>query len=79
MIILGLALLGFGLFTTFLSVDPLDFALSLMRVVLSCLVIFYAKFQEQGLLETAVLIFGTLLLTLFGMMRKEVQSRHDES
>jgi hypothetical protein len=79
MIILGLVLLSVSLFTVFQSEDGLDFSRALLRVLLSCLVLVYAKFEEQRFLETVVLFFGFFLLGLFAIMRKEVQVNHDES
>ncbi len=48
MIILGLVLLSVSLFTVFQSEDGLDFSRALLRVLLSCLILFFAKFYFSG-------------------------------
>ncbi len=74
----GLVLLALSLYTAFMSDDLIDFGLSVLRVTLSILLIMVIRFDDQGVLEAAVLFFSTLLLSFFALMRIEVQV-HDQS
>jgi hypothetical protein len=79
MMFAGIFLLALSLYTLFNSADALDFSKALIRVLLSVLVIVFDRFEDQGVLETAVLFYSTLILVLLAFLRKEVQADHDPS
>lgn len=79
MIYVGIFLLALALYTLFVSSDALDFSRALVRVLLAVLLVVFDRFGDQGVLETAVLFYGTLILILFAFTRKEVQADHDRS
>jgi hypothetical protein len=77
MIFAGIFLLMISLYTLFTSPDALDFAKALIRVILSVLLVVFDRFADQGVLETAVLFYSSLILVLLALLRKEVQADHD--
>ncbi|NDF14142.1 hypothetical protein EB061_02325 [bacterium] len=79
MILAGIFLLMVSLYTLFTSADALDLAKALIRVFLSVLLVVYDRFADQGVLETSVLFYSTLILVLLAFLRKEVQPDHDGS
>ncbi len=79
MIILGVLLLTFSLYTLFIAGDALDFAGAVLRVSLSILGIVGARFSEESVISTAVFLFAILAVAQLAISRGEVQIDHDES
>ncbi|NDG86292.1 MAG: hypothetical protein EBX52_14785 [Proteobacteria bacterium] len=79
MIYAGWVLLAVCLYSAFMSDDLIDFGLSALRVTVSILLILVVRFEDQGVLEAAVLFFSILVLSLFALIRNEVQVHHDQS
>lgn len=78
MIYAGLVLLAVSFYTAFMSDDLIDFGCSVLRIVLSALLILVIRFDDQGVLEASVLFFSVLVLSFFALIRNEVQV-HDQS
>jgi hypothetical protein len=74
----GLVLLAVSFYTAFMSDDLIDFGCSVLRIVLSALLILVIRFDDQGVLEASVLFFSVLVLSFFALIRNEVQV-HDQS
>jgi hypothetical protein len=79
MIYVGLVMLAFSLFTAFSSDDAIEFGAALIRTVLSGLFLFFVRFEDQGVMEAAVLFYAVLVLAFFALIRNEVQVHHDHS
>ena len=79
MIYAGLFLFAFSLYLAFTSEDAIDFGVSLLRVILTVLLLVFLTLSDQGLLEGSVLTYSILLLALLALIRNEVQVDHDQS
>lgn len=73
----ALLILVFSLYRLFISNTALEVGVSVLRVLLSFLVLVALRFEDLLILTTGILLFSIVSLFVLAIIRNEVQIKHD--